>query len=161
MATEIALGGGRFAIVDEADMELVSAHSWWAQPGGNTFYAVTTGSIAMHRLIVGASPGEIVDHDNHNGLDNRRANLRPCSHTQNMQNSRSRQGSASRFKGVTRGYRNRWRASIQAGGERIELGSFDTEVKAAMQYDRAARLMHGRFAYTNEMMGLFEDIPQS
>src|SRR5947209_6547209 len=79
------------AIIDESDYELVSKYSWWADKIGKTYYAVTriyvsgrnesgksfrTNKIYMHRLIMGSPKGSVVDHENHNGLDNQRSNLR-------------------------------------------------------------------------------------
>ena len=57
-------------------------------------------TIIMHRAILNAPPGVPVDHANGNGLDNRKANLRTCSSSQNSQNRRRVSG-AVRLKGVT------------------------------------------------------------
>lgn len=159
---EIAIGGGKVALVDDADAAAVAGIKWWARkgPASETFYATASGGRQMHRLIMGAARGQVVDHRNHNGLDNRRENLRLCTNAENLRNRLPNKVAVSRFKGVKRGHRNRWRAVIQVDGERFSLGAFETEELAARQYDRAARLMHGEFALTNEMIDLYAAQPR-
>lgn len=113
----------------------------------------------MHRVILGVASEKWIDHENRNGLDNRRENLRVATNRQNLQNSRKRSGTVSRFKGVSfdKHYR-KWQARIQActigpGGHvrRVFLGSFDDEEDAARAYDAAALASFGRFARMNFM----------
>jgi hypothetical protein len=158
MTKQVPLSRGLFALVDDEDFEHVSAFKWRAVKGVETFYAHTKidgRSIGMHRLLTGPLATEVVDHENGNGLDNRRSNLRPCLHKHNTRNRRKMKGATtSKFKGVclTKG---KWRSSIIHEGERVDLGRYNSEILAARQYDRAARLLFGRFARTNEGLGLF------
>lgn len=104
----------------------------------------------MHRLIVGAVKGEIVDHVNGNTLDNRRENLRKCSKSQNAQNSKRHRDGVSGFKGVSFHRRSKtWRARIRNDGREVCLGYFHSPVDAARAYDRAAFEMFGEFAKVN------------
>jgi len=89
---KIPLSRGKFAIVDPEDYDWLRAYKWHAQKGPRTWYAVhslTNGkkekrkNLQMHSLLVDIPPGMFCDHINHNGLDNRKANLRPATHTQN------------------------------------------------------------------------------
>lgn len=155
---EISLGHGRVAIIDVEDLALVTKHKWHSQPSlSGSFYAVaSTGSkrlLPMHRLICPAPSGMEVDHVDGNTLNNRRANLRLATRAQNSRNRRAQDGGTSKYKGVS-AKGERWAACIGHGGESVHLGTFDTEEAAARQYDRAARWLHGRFARTNEMIGL-------
>lgn len=107
----------------------------------------------MHILLVG--PGG-VDHVNHNGLDNRRTNLRSGAQWQNRGNARkpkiNRLGgvTSSGYKGVSRqSGRNRWRATIRSNSASMNLGSFVDEIEAARAYDRAALEVFGTFACLN------------
>lgn len=154
---EIDLGCGRVALVDAADMPLVMDRAWRAQKGkAGTYYAASNRGVLMHRVIMGNPRGVHVDHVNCDGLDNRRSNLRTCSNAQNTQNQRKRKNTSSRFKGVSRTNVGTWVAQIEKNGRTVKLGHYTDEVIAAKQYDRAARLMFGRFARTNEMLGLLE-----
>jgi hypothetical protein len=121
----------------------------WA---GRTSYVCSgVGSIGIHRIILGLSKGDDlqVDHINRNGLDNRRENLRVCTHQQNQMNRPSRGGSSS-YKGVDwRTSHNKWRASIKLNQKKKFLGHFQTELEAAQAYDAAAIILHGEFALLN------------
>lgn len=158
MAAEIPLSRGLFALVDDADVERLRIYKWSVIRGGNTFYArsyVGADTVMMHHLVMPPPTGLIVDHVNFNGLDNRRGNLRVCTHSQNRMNTRKPCKTVSRFKGVHLDPKaNKWRVQINIDRDRISLGSFASEIRAALQYDRAARLLFGKFARTNEALGL-------
>ena len=106
--------------------------------------------IPLHRVLIGAFPGEVVDHINGDTLDNRLRNLRVCTNAENVRNSRKRAGSGSQFKGVTRiKGTDRWRAQIMVNGQKRNLGSFRDEESAARCYDAKARELHGEYARCN------------
>ena len=151
--TILTIAGGEVLVDDDA-LALLAGPTWRVIRRRGPAYAgcllrTDDGAhrwVAMHRLIAGAVDGEVVDHINGDGLDNRRSNLRRCSHRENMRN---RRGHGKRpFKGVeARG--NRWRASIMLDGKAINLGRFDTAIEAAVAYDIGARERHGTFARLN------------
>jgi len=156
----IPLTQGKFAIVDPQDYERLRAIKWHANQGPQTWYAVhslTNGrnakrkNLQMHNLVLDVPPGMYADHVNHNGLDNRKANLRAVTHTQNVWHRRKfRPPSRSKYKGVDWAKdMKRWRARIRVNGKRIYLGSFENELDAAKAYDAAARKHHGDFAVAN------------
>lgn len=146
----IPLGNGLFATVDAADYEELSKYRWYASPHGRIIYArcrTKRKEWYMHRMILRPRKGAIVDHIDGNGLNNRRCNLRICTHHQNQAN-RGPCGGASRFIGVFRN-RNKWQAGMQSRGERFYLGLFEDEVEAAKARDRKAYELHGSYAYLN------------
>jgi hypothetical protein len=147
----IALTGGLFAIVDAADFEWLNKYTWRAE-GGTEGYALATikgKGVRMHRLIMNAPAGMVVDHVNGNRRDNRRGNLRVCTPVDNSRNRRGF-GRTSRFKGVYRdGRTGKWLARICLKYKQIHIGCFNDEVEAARAYDRKARELFGAFAYLN------------
>ncbi len=156
----IPLTQGKYAIVDPEDYHRLKKNKWYALQGPRTFYAVrslTNGQTAprknayMHHLVINIPPGRYCDHINRNGLDNRKANLRVATHTQNVWNRRKfKPYSRSRYKGIDWSKdMKRWRVRIRVNGKRIYLGSFKSETDAALEYDRAARKFHGEYASLN------------
>lgn len=148
--SEIDLNNGMKALIDDEDFAKLSTHHWFAQEGPHTFYATRSG-VKMHRLIMNAPQGAIVDHINGNGLDNRKANLRLCTKTLNLANMGAvRPRKTSRFKGVSRKTGvGSWVAQIQVDSKKITLGYFDDEEDAALAYNMAASDLFGEFARLN------------
>jgi hypothetical protein len=104
----------------------------------------------MHVAILRPEPGEEIDHKNHNTLDNRRENLRRCTHRQNLFNQKKPSNNTSGFKGVYLDKRrNKWRASIMVNNKTVFLGHYLTATKAAQAYDVAAKKFYGEFAHFN------------
>jgi len=92
----------------------------------------------------------VVDHKSHNKLDNTRDSLLVCTQQENCFNRSKRNGSCSRFHGVTYSKSMRkWVARITFQGRRFHLGGFVKEVEAARAYDRAAVEFFGESARLN------------
>jgi len=155
---------GRFALVDDADYEMVMQYRWHAEAvkGSVTLYAQANitkpdgkhTTIRMHVLIAGYKPR--TDHIDGDGLNNQRSNLRPATYRQNNHNMRARRPNVnsarhvSQYKGVTwKESGSRWRARIVIDGKEVGLGTFISELAAAQAYDAAAREAFGEYAKTN------------
>ena len=150
----IELTFGKYAIVDAQDYDRLSKYKWFALERGRSLYAKTfllNGKpLHMHRLVTSAPPHLVVDHINHNGLDNRKQNLRLCTHAQNQKNTRPRSGGTSKYKGVHwEKTKKKFRAKIMYNRKSIHLGYFDDEIAAAKAYDKKAKELFGEYAYLN------------
>lgn len=147
-------GTGLFALVDEADVPKVSAFKWYVKIARRSNYTLRyayTGHCGtiMHRLILGLPFSEPrVDHQNHDGLDNRRENLRIATPMQNAVNVPIHPRQTGRFRGVYPRER-KWRAGLVINKHVKWLGTFNTEEEAAMRYNVAARQHRGEFAALN------------
>ncbi len=141
---DIQLTHNKVALVDDADYEELSKYKWWAYEDHGTWYAsrsvkLPSGRhrwIYMHRQILGLEFGDRRqgDHFNHDGLDNRRENLRIVTHQQNQWNRRG-----------TKGYywnklARKFHASIRVNGDVKYLGSFDLKEDARSAYLNAVKL---------------------
>jgi hypothetical protein len=95
--------------------------------------------------------GIVIDHINGNGLDNRRANLRICTYSQNNCNTKAKVKGASKYRGVSKSRKSDtpWQAKIYVRRKQIVLGFYKTQYEAALAYDSAARKHHRRFATLN------------
>lgn len=113
----------------------------------NTFYASENGEY-VHRAIMNAQPGQIVDHINHNGLDNRPENLRFVTRGQNRQRSQCKPQGESGYFGVSRQKRG-WKAVIWHDNKHYYLGYFHSPEDAARAYDKAAMEKFGPYCKTN------------
>jgi hypothetical protein len=155
---EIPLTRGFVALVDAADFAWLNQWKWHAAAGGGgREYAIRSSSaqdgectkfVKMHRQIIGAARGVIVDHINGDPLDNRRLNLRTCTQAENLWNRPATRSSATGFKGV-RFAAGAYRAEIMCAGIREHLGRFRKPEDAARAYDEAAKRLHGEFARLN------------
>ena len=128
---------GHFTVlIDSEDLNLVFNYSWCVAKQKN-FYCISTKKplIRLHRLIMSFPKNKVIDHKNHQTLDNRKKNLRICTKQQNNSNSRKQINNTSGFKGVylqiiKRGNKiyKYWRSQIRHNNKTIYLGYFtDTE----------------------------------
>lgn len=153
----LPLTQNRIALVDSADLPLLTKWRWEYLPNGRSGYAVRrfrSGgkviTVYLHRQLLAARPGEIVDHIDGDGLNNTRANLRLATAAENAANRPAPQRSIP-YRGV---YRSRegqkpYKAMLTVGGRCRHLGWFARQEDAARAYDRAAFAAFGRFARLN------------
>lgn len=104
---------------------------------------------SLHREVLNVNSKYEVDHISGDTSDNRKENLRLCTHQENMRNQGPRKGT-SKYKGVSwNSAKQKWIAQIQSFGKKIYLGQFESERAAAKAYDVAAAKFYGEFAYVN------------
>jgi hypothetical protein len=153
---------GQQVKVDKEDFDELNKYKWYVNSAG---YAVRHSGnvpdtiIRMHRVIMNDPDGMVIDHMNHDKLDNRRSNLRVCSRKDNVRYQQVMAGHVSRFKGVSlvpparapKNSKKIWRARIKVDYKDINLGHFETEEDAAIAYNEAAKKYFNEFAVLNEV----------
>jgi HNH endonuclease len=142
----IQLTKGKSTLVDDDTFEYLNKWKWHY----NSRYAERTEDnkhVRMHRLLIGAETGEIVDHINGDPLDNRRSNLRLVTVSQNSMNMRKHTGK-SVYKGVSK-QGEFWRTQIWSDNERVFSTLTKNERWAGMIYDLNAPALFGEFARLN------------
>jgi hypothetical protein len=155
----IPLTKGFVALVDDGDFQWVSQYNWHVKADPRyprLFYARRdfhdhfgkTRCQFLHRLIMKAPPGLVVDHINGDGLDNRRENLRLCTVGENARNRRKHRNNTSGFTGVYK-QGSRYISRIRVGGKLLHVGSFLCPEDAARARDKAALEHFGEFASLN------------
>lgn len=161
---EISLTQGKVAIVDPEDYAYLNNFKWCAFKSRSVFYAVrlirVNGKqkmLMMHHVVLPRIVGRETDHINHNGLDNRKCNLRQCSRSENQHNRRNQRGKkSSQYKGVYwKKDHHLWLAAVRLNNKIIWRKYFNSEIEAALAYDATARKYYGEFACTN-----FQQRPQ-
>lgn len=139
-------------LVDLCDEPLLWEYRWKVRRDGYVVAWHQGRVILLHRLIMDAPADMVVDHLNGDPSDNRRANLRVCTHAENRRNHQGVRGGkrSSRFHGVGWWPRDaKWRARLMVDGREVHVGYFDTEEEAARARDIAACEHFGEFAALN------------
>ncbi len=145
------------AIVSDEDSDLAEFNWSVAIPNGCTTQYATREfckkNFLLHRVVLERiiyplklQKGDMVDHINGNGLDNRRENLRVATKSQNMANRSKPINSKSGFKGVTwNKQRSKWTAQITYNYKHLHLGLFNTPEEAHAVYCAKANELFGDF----------------
>lgn len=147
----VALSNGQTAQVDDEDFDRVSGYKWYAVKYGNYWYAIAKISgknVLMHRLLMDPPSDKVIDHINHDGLDNRKINLRVCTISENRRNSKTPATNTTGHRGVTfdKGRKSPWHARIFVNGKNLYLGRFATAREASKAYQEASIKHYKEFA---------------
>ena len=142
-------------LIDSDDYEMIKAYKWFRETNGYAVREVNENGkrkvIKMHRQIMGFPEGLVIDHINGDLLDNRKSNLRACTHKQNIRNSKKPniKNAASKYKGVSYSKRDKlYIARIKHEGKHV-AAYFKSEVEAAKKYDEMAIRYFGEYARIN------------
>lgn len=171
---EVPTSNGRPFLVDEVSVNAELSYNWndgfravyvlaslrfrWLgreridYPVSNVKAGGKDRALYPHRLVSQAPTGLIVDHINHDTGDNRLANLRLATRSENQANQRSRRIRKCQFIGVrvhAKGWRRPYYATIKKENRQYVSNCFETEVEAARWYDAKALELYGPFARLN------------
>lgn len=146
------LANGGVTVIDIEDLPKLRGHKWY-QHMGYARARVSHGELHLSHVIMPCPSGFFIDHINRNKLDNRKANLRIVTRSQNNANRSSFRNSSSRFKGVHWNKKScLWEAAIKKDHHTITLGMYEEEIAAASAYNAYARKLWGEYAVLNDIV---------
>lgn len=157
---ELELTQDQTCLIDAYDYDLVKEYRWFYNKpkNSNSGYVLTNIRIdgkqkilKMHRLLMSFPDKSLdIDHINRNGCDNRRCNLRICTHQENQMNTSKQKNNKSNYKGVYFHKRDKkYISSIRFNKKLIHLGYFEDPIEAAKAYDKKAKELFKEFAVLN------------
>jgi hypothetical protein len=151
---ELKLPSGDIVFLDDEDYAKLSNYKYYLHKKGYVYRKTKDKKVVyIHREIMGNPIGKVIDHINHNKLDNRKENLRAVSNATNIHNSdKPKVISTSKYKGVCWAEsKNAWLATIWVGNEQINIGKFKTEDSAANAYNHYVRMHRDELAHLNDV----------
>jgi hypothetical protein len=149
----IQLTQNKKTIIDKEDFFRIRPHNWcFDKTTGYAAARVNGKKISLHRFIILAPKGTLVDHVNLNKLDNRKENLRIVNATESARHTGMSKNNTSGYKGVTWSKREKkWHSQIFVNYRNINLGVFDDKKEAAKAYNEAAIKYHGIYTVLNKI----------
>jgi hypothetical protein len=153
----------KVSLVDDDDFEFYDKFKWYLCSHGYVIYGRKDNNFKsyqkLHRLIIGAKDGEIVDHIDRNPLNNIKSNLRIVTCAQNTHNRKKAKNTKNNYKGVTYiDHLNLWQSRCRIYGNDYYLGVFKSEIAAAHAYNVKAKslseycVINNLSNYTNEYL---------
>lgn len=154
---KIELTQGKVTIVSAEDFDYINQWKWSYDAHNNCAVRSQfirrdgkkqiSKTILMHNLIMGTSKGKDTDHINGDRLDNRKSNLRVCTHRDNQRNMKMHKDNTSGYKGVSKSREGRW--VVKIGNKYI--ATFNDIVEAAKRYNTEAKARYGEYAKLNNL----------
>ena len=142
------------ALIDLEDIDKVKDIKWHKSDlQRNTYYCISNDKKwrRLHRLILGVEDSNVfIDHINHNGLDNRKENLRICTNQQNMCNCVIPKNNTSGCKGVQWSKdKNKWTVQVSVNNKTKYIGRFNNYDDAVKARKEAVKKYYGEFCNEN------------
>lgn len=149
---KFSIAKGKTTIIDAEDYDKVSKHRWNYNNGAvmaNIDLEGKRTTLKLHRYVLGLKKGDpIVDHKNNNPLDNRKSNLRICTHAENLRNRGKAANNKSGYKGVSWAvHAGKWQASICKNYKSYHLGLFEDPKEAHKAYIKASKTLHEEYSH--------------
>ena len=153
---EIKSSRNCIVMVDDCDYDFLMRYKWYSNIRKDNIYCcsiINGKTVYMHRLIINAKNGEMVDHKDGDGMNNQRNNIRICTNSQNQMNKTAT--GKSKYLGVCvrNNYRSindkKYSAKIKVKEKYIHIGVYENECDAALAYNEYAKKYHGEYARLN------------
>lgn len=133
-------------LLDDEDKWMLDKHNWCLSGSGYAQARVKGEIVYLHHLILYTKKGLVIDHINHNKLDNRRSNLRYATRSQNEMNKQIQKNNTSGFRGVSWAANvGKWRSCITLQGKFISLGYYSSKKEASDNYQIVAKKLFGEY----------------
>ncbi len=148
--------------ISDIDYERVIEYEWRRLPDGYVVTTIKYCLVKLHRFILQMNKYDLrlIDHKDLDRNNYQRENLRPCSYSQNFQNSPKKKlvDGTSIYKGVNwRKQRGHWITRITLNYHSVFIYSSDIEIECAYAYNVAALHLFKSFALINEDILLEEN----
>lgn len=151
---EIQLSKNRTVLVDDDVFDIVSKYHWSVNGAGYASAYIDGKQVFLHRFIMQAKKGEEIDHIDQNRFNCQIANLRLCTHGQNISNDGPKKNNKLGVKGVDVRPNGKYRVTIRYNYKKIFIGNYSTLKDAAEAYNEASRKYFGEFGYQNDVASL-------
>ncbi len=139
----------KYTMIDSEDYDRIKNYCWRESTDGRSVARLSSEITVtlMHRMIMNYPLKKLIDHIDRNPLNNRKSNLRICTHAENERNSLSSKNNTSGYKGVGK-YKacNKWQANIGINNKTLYLGSFENKQDAIDARYKAEIKYFGEFA---------------
>lgn len=141
--TEIYDIRGNKTLVDSEDVPLLKEHYWYADSRGYWLSHFPQGKVYLHKYVMKVGSNYEVDHIHRVRNDNRKSQLRKCTHSENNRNRKIKKNST----GVVGVYfsHNKYSARVYIKGKEVWLGLFDTLEEASKAREEAVKKYYGEF----------------
>lgn len=133
------------SLIDLDDYKNVSNHQWCVDSRGYVKTTINGKEVKLHRFINNPNNHEVVDHINHNTLDNRKQNLRNVSMQENSMNRKRGINNTSGYKNISKNKNGTYTVSIQCKGIRHRKTCLTLEQAIELR-DKMLKELHGEFA---------------
>ena len=145
---------GETFLFDGEDFQKINSTMWYRSRQGarGESYVVDCRDQGLHRVILDAPQGKVVDHINLDPLDNRKCNLRLCSHRENQCNRNLQSNNTSGVAGVHWSKRRKtWIARVKYYGSEVHLGAYPSLTEAAQARNEGVERLYGGFGKRNDV----------
>lgn len=147
---QLPLKDGKVALIDDEDFEWANQWKWSLRSRGYVNRTSGKKTIWLHREIMKTPQGFDTDHINGDKLDNRKLNLRICTHSQNLMNQKLNSKNTSGFRGIVwKPKRKKWQVQIKKNQKIYHGGYFKNKLEAVRVYNIKVKELFGEFARLN------------